>query len=54
MLFRLLQSVKTSLRISVTEFGIVIDVKLLQPEKVKGLIIVTEFGISIDVRPLQF
>ena len=37
----------------VTEFGIVIDVKLLQLEKASLSIIVTEFGIVIDVNPLQ-
>ena len=37
----------------VTEFGIVIDVKLLQSSKAELPILVTEFGIVIDVKLLQ-
>ena len=39
--------------ILVTEFGIVIDVKLTQPLKAKPPILVTEFGIVIDVKLMQ-
>ena len=44
---------KAASPILVTEFGIVIDVKLLQPEKALSPILVTEFGIVIDVKLLQ-
>ena len=37
----------------VTDFGIVIDVKLLQPEKTLLSINITEFGIVTDVKLLQ-
>ena len=39
--------------ILVTEFGIVIDVKLLQSLKALSPILVTELGIVIDVKLLQ-
>ena len=37
--------------ILVTEFGIVIDVRLLQPGKAPSAILVTELGIVTEVRP---
>ena len=48
-----MQSLKASLLILVTEFGIVTDVKPLQPEKAEPPILVKEFGIVIDVKLLQ-
>ena len=44
---------KAASPILVTEFGIVIDVKLLQPWKATSPILVTEFGMVIDVKPEQ-
>ena len=41
------------LPISVTELGIVTEVKPLQPEKAKSPISVTELGIVTEVKSLQ-
>ena len=53
MLFNPVQRAKTLSPISVTEAGIVTEVKPVQPEKAPLPIFVTELGIVIEVKPLH-